>query len=1008
MELVTELALELAMEHGPSRGSRDMAELRLTSPSQPAYSRVRRILSSGMTGRHIMARHRAVSSDIIGSIVLATLLTGTGYISRNSGIPSTLIWAPAGIALAALLQFGVGLWPGVVLAAILEPLFAGLPLSSAVGDALGTIIAVVGSAAVLRQLAFQKTLQRTRDALSLVVVGAGGVLLGGAVDCAYLSMAGGMTFSTAATASLLVSRAQFLAILVLTPVLLGLANDPRGTWLQGRYKEAVALLVLLLVNTWVAIGKVWNLPADLPSRYLVFPLFPWAALRFGPTGAQLSSLIILLLTAGAGSQTVPSVTLLWSWMAVVSIMGLLLGANTVERGAWRKQSEIIAEASLALISSLNLDQVLEALLLQLERLVPYDTATVMLVDGDEMEIRAGRGYDRWPSLPGPGTRFPLANHPLWNKLQNRRPLIVSDVRDVAEWVVAPGTEFIRSWLGVPLVVSGKVIGQYSLEKAEPEFFTEEHARLVEKLAAHAAVAITNARLYADRARLEEKFQSMLQSSPVPMCINTLEEGRYLEVNDRFVTVLGYSREELVGRTGKEIGVWLHPEQRQQMVERLVRHGRVESFEAEIRTKSGETRVLLISGETIGENSPYVLTAGLDITESRRLEEQFRQVQKMDAIGRLAGGVAHDFNNMLAVIIGRAEQLVLKWPPGDPAHGPLEEIRQTGWRAAALTRQLLAFSRQKTVRLRPVRLNSVVQEMQRMLGRLIGETIQMTVKLDTDLGSINADPGGLEQVLMNLCVNARDAMTKGGTLAISTSNASVDAAFPLRHGTLAPGRYVRLTVSDTGVGMSDEVQARLFEPFFTTKEFGKGTGLGLSTVYRIVEECGGVISVYSEPGSGATFKIYFPRVEETAAAPTSFLLADIMPRGAETVLVVEDEDPVRIIVQDCLETAGYTVIAARNGKEAIERSQRHGQPVHLLVTDVVLPGMSGMQLARQLREAHPRLKVLCLSGYTSDVLLDHGAPVEGSHFLEKPFRMMDLSVKVRQALDERAASAAVTS
>jgi CheY-like chemotaxis protein len=376
---------------------------------------------------------------------------------------------------------------------------------------------------------------------------------------------------------------------------------------------------------------------------------------------------------------------------------------------------------------------------------------------------------------------------------------------------------------------------------------------------------------------------------------------------------------------------------------------------------------------------------------------------MEAIGRLAGGIAHDFNNLLMVMIGRADLLLVQMKEGDPALKAIEEIQKAAWRAASLTRQLLAFSRKQRLEPKILNLNHSVADMEKMLRRLIGEHITMTVETDPQLGNIKADPGGIEQVLMNLCVNARDAMPNGGSINISTAGAEFDVPFPMRHGTLAPGRYLLLAVSDTGAGMDSATQARIFEPFFTTKEPGKGTGLGLSTVYGIVQQSGGAVSVYSEPGRGTAFKIYFPVVEEAADSASRRAADASLPRGTETILLVEDEDAVRTIASEYLTVAGYTVLEARNSAQALELSNTHRGAIHLLLTDVILPGMSGRELAERLRADRPRLRVLYLSGYTADVTIAQGLLPAGSPLIEKPFRLASFASKVRSALDGAAAS-----
>jgi nitrogen-specific signal transduction histidine kinase len=389
---------------------------------------------------------------------------------------------------------------------------------------------------------------------------------------------------------------------------------------------------------------------------------------------------------------------------------------------------------------------------------------------------------------------------------------------------------------------------------------------------------------------------------------------------------------------------------------------------------------------------------LDTTEETKLQLQLQQSQKMEAVGRLAGGIAHDFNNLLMVIAGHGELLQDKLSKESPLRRHADEIRQTAERATALTRQLLAFSRRQVLQPRVLDLNAVVVEMESMLQRLIGEDIELVARLNPELGRVKADSSQLEQVLMNLAVTARDAMPQGGKLTIVTENVQLDEAYANTHLAVNPGPYAMLAVSDTGRGMEKEALAHLFEPFFTTKEKGKGTGLGLATVYGIVKQSGGNIWVYSEPGHGTTFKVYLPQVSEPVEEP-------VLPAAAETrkshpsvtVLLVEDEPALRFLVRGYLESSGHKVLEASSGEEALRVAAASAGPIQLLMTDVVMPGITGRALAEQLVQRHAGLKVLFMSGYTEDAIVHHGVLEPGIAFLQKPFTLTALEKKLHEVM-----------
>jgi signal transduction histidine kinase len=395
---------------------------------------------------------------------------------------------------------------------------------------------------------------------------------------------------------------------------------------------------------------------------------------------------------------------------------------------------------------------------------------------------------------------------------------------------------------------------------------------------------------------------------------------------------------------------------------------------------------------------FVIGLVEDVTERELLEGQLRQAQKMEAIGQLAGGVAHDFNNLLGIITGYSELLEKDLGPGHRGLGRLQQVRRAADRAAGLTRQLLAFSRKQILQPRVLDLGEVVSDVEKMLRRLIGEDVQVVTVFGPGLGRVMADPGQIEQVLVNLAVNARDAMPGGGKLIVETANADLDEAYARNHAGVVPGRYVLLSVSDTGHGMDAETLSHIFEPFFTTKKEGKGTGLGLATVYGVVKQSGGHVSVYSEPGRGTTFRVYLPRTadqprEEAPPAP------EPPPRGTETVMLVEDAEVLRLMMRELLELNGYRVLEIARPEEAAAAAAAYDGEIHLLVTDVVMPNLSGRETAESVRARRPGIRVLYVSGYTDDVITHHGVLEAGTHLLQKPFTTQAFLRKVRDVLDE---------
>jgi PAS domain S-box-containing protein len=499
------------------------------------------------------------------------------------------------------------------------------------------------------------------------------------------------------------------------------------------------------------------------------------------------------------------------------------------------------------------------------------------------------------------------------------------------------------------------------------------------------------------AQSEERFAKVFHSGLVAIGIAERSTGRLVDVNDSCARLFDHGREEMIGRTLVELGLEMGPDERRVLASA---GGSASGLVVRLRRRSGDLRHALASLEAIAladATQPLDIVMLVDVTEHKKLEAQLLHAQKMDAVGRLAGGVAHDFNNLLGVIVGYGELLLRQ--AGPEQRGKVEQILKAAQRASALTRKLLAFSRKQLIEPKVLDLNVLLSDLEPMLGRLIGEDVELAIVRCPDLGQVKADHGQLEQVVINLCVNARDAMPAGGRLRIETANVEVEAKDDAGESPAEPGRYVLLTVADTGAGIAPEVLPNVFEPFFTTKAPGKGTGLGLATVYGVVRQAGGHIAVRSQLGRGTTFTIWLPRIDEPVAvaiAPQE----TAAPRGSEAVLLVEDDEDLRQIIRQTLEDAGYRVLDAPGAAAAVDVASRSPEPIHLLLTDVVMPGTNGRALADALAAARPGLRVLYMSGYADDVIARSGVLEPGILLLAKPFEGRTLLERVREALGRR--------
>ena len=661
----------------------------------------------------------------------------------------------------------------------------------------------------------------------------------------------------------------------------------------------------------------------------------------------------------------------------------------------RRESEVFAGVAQVITSSLDLDTVLRRITDSAKELVGSDLAMIGFREGDAESVtvrhRVGSRYtsDRTFRIE-PGKGFGgLA-------LQSGRPLRTDDyVNDPAfskDYLAAVARDDSVSAMVVPIKSEERVIGLLYVANRTKRPFGDRDEAILLRLADEAAVAIRNAQLFASERESERRYRTLVESSI--QGIHIQRDWITLFVNPAFARMFGYRHaDELVGLDTRG---WLSLDDRARLENDRASRLRGEPLPSQYElqaTRADGTQIWVETQvtEIVWAGEPAIQSTVLDITERKRAEQalrqseaQLRQVQKMEAVGQLAGGVAHDFNNLLTVITGRTELLLLRLAATDPHRRDVELVRKTADRAASLTQQLLAFSRKQMLQPRVLDLNGVVAGMAQMLKPLIGETIELDSLLAPVLGRVKADPAQIEQIILNLAVNARDAMPHGGRLTIETANVDLDDAFVETHPGATGGPHAMLSVRDTGTGMSPDVQAHLFEPFFTTKGVGKGTGLGLATVYGIVKQHGGYIRIESEPGVGTVVRIYLARaapVPDPATEPAADAPA---AAGSGTVLVVEDEGELRALATEVLGIAGYSVLSAASPNVALEIARQHAGPIHLLLTDVVMPEMSGRDLADRLVQARPGLKILYMSGYTDDAIVHHGVLDPGTVLLQKPF------------------------
>ncbi|HUI52976.1 MAG TPA: PAS domain S-box protein [Terriglobales bacterium] len=697
----------------------------------------------------------------------------------------------------------------------------------------------------------------------------------------------------------------------------------------------------------------------------------------------------------------------WRWFELTcrsklqepGLEGILLhGLDVTDLHRMEAERQVISEIVHALNQTANLDQLLMRIHEALKRVVSAENCFVALHDVERDVFEFPFFADEYDDAPAPQKVGRSCTAYVFRT--GKAELIPQAVFD--QLAASGEVELVGSpspaWLGVPLKTPTATIGVLVVQHYQNEnAYDQRDLEFLDSVGGHIALAIERRRAEEELRKSESVLSLLFEHNPIPTWLYDVESLRFIRVNQAAERQYGYSQEEFERMTTLEIRPASERERAAVYMQTMGAEEEEHGFWLH-QGQDGKTFEVELTSHAMTHAGRRVrLVVAQDISERRHLELQLRQAQKMEAVGRLAGGVAHDFNNLLMVIKGHTELLLNALNPSDAMARKIEQIDRSADRATSLTRQLLAFSRLQVLQPQVINLNSVVEEMGKLLPRLIGEDIELILRLDGNLGSIRADASQMEQVIMNLAVNARDAMPNGGKLIIETRTCELEQSYTSSHPFMKPGSYVLLDVTDTGTGMDEETQAHIFEPFFTTKEKGKGTGLGLATVYGIVKQSGGFIWVYSEMGKGTSFKIYLPHVDAQQTQIHTPKLAAELPAGTETVLLSEDEQDVREIAREFLESGGYTVLEAKNGKEAIELAGRHKGKIDLLVTDMVMPGMTGQELAVRLQRDCPGLAVVFMSGYSEHAATEMANADPSVRLMTKPFSRAAMLRTVREIL-----------
>jgi len=912
---------------------------------------------------------------------------------------ATAVWPPTGIALAAVLLFGQRVWPAIFLGAfITNEITAGTVGTSLLIAGGNTLEALIGASFVNRFARSRAAFDAADSTLRFVVLaGLMSTAVSATIGVTTLWLFGLSTGSAYAPTWLTWWLGDAAGAVVVAPVLLLWHGDPHTRWQAGRWRELLALSGTVIAVAWLVFAQ-----SAYPISFLCLPLVAWAAVRFGQREAAtatfiLSAVAIWQTVHGRGTfggHTVnQTLLLLQSFMVVTSIVGLTLGASTTGRSIAEYQLQRANDELEARVRarSQELQSAYDKLLATESRL--KEAQTLAHVGSWEWNVADDREWWSEELYRICGIE-PRSFTPSYRAFM---AMVPADEHAVIEAIVQKAFSdhqpfqfehrIVRPDAGVRVLSShGRVV-------------VDDAGRVIRM--SGASQDITSRKTDEEIIwRSESRLQTIIDAEPA--CVKLVSrEGILLDMNRAGLDMIG--AKTLADIEGRPVSELIHPEDLERFFEihRAAADGRPGRAEFRIKGFDGgerwvDSRLVPFDAQIEGHAKRAVLSVTSDVTEQKRLEDQLRQSQKLEAIGLLAGGIAHDFNNLLTAIGGYTEMVLKTLDEGDARHEDLLEVAKATQRAAALTRQLLAVSRRQVLQPTVLDLNGMVTNVQKLLHRTIPENIEIQLELRPDLELVRADRGQLEQVVLNLAINAGDAMPRGGRLRLITETVDVDEASARRRPPMSPGRYVRLTVSDTGAGMAKETQDHIFEPFFTTKTLGKGTGLGLATVYGIVKQSSGFIWVESELGRGTAFEIYLPAVRDAVEPEIPETPARRFVGGSQTILFAEDDGAVRRFARGILASHGYTVLDARDGDEALAIARKYTGAIDLLIADVVMPGLSGRDLAARLAAERPDVRVLYTSGYSENMIVRAGIE-PGLKLLPKPFLPADLLQKVGETL-----------